>query len=986
MERRIQPDEWAEAIADAEGPQVVVAGPGAGKTEFLVRRALHLVDERGIAPENLLMLSFSRRSARDLRQRVEAGLDRSFAEVPVSTFHSLAFRLLETYSQQALGRAEMPTLLTGPEQVALVRALLSSEDPATWPVLYRPLLHTQTLAAEVTDYLLRCQEQLIDPDQLESRAADRDDWRALPSFFRRYLAELENSHRIDYGTLQALAVAILEDQPMLTEVATQFAYILVDEYQDTTLAQARLLGRLYQPHRNLTVAGDPYQSIYSFRGAELGNVADFPRAFPDADGSLGRRIVLATSFRVPAAILDAAVRVTAGGELPGAAGTVEPAGTLGSVENYGFSQETQEAEWIAAEVQRLHLADRIPLSRMAVLVRSKRPFLPELSRTLEQHRIPHDTPDARLSEHPAARIILDAVIAASSDDPDRERALRRLLLGPLFRMGLGEYRELQRHRVRNNHDWAEVLRDIPNGEPLADLIDEASWATEDPASAGFWTLWSSLPGLVDLVTDPARGDYRHAWNSLSQVLDRFAERNPGASLANYLSLSEEEEFEAMPLLGFGSPADDRLVVTTLHQSKGLEFDVVFIADATEGVFPDLRRRDSLLGSRLLSPSQPEDPADYARFRLQEEMRLAYTAMCRASRRVVWTATVSGIEEGQGGPSRFLPRVAGTATAAEAMVTPSSAATPTTPLELEAVLRRTLRDPAVDAATRLAALTVLAEGGTRLRDPDTFAGVRRPGNDVGLISGELKLSPSQADGYTTCPRRYALERRLHVGDEGTVYLAFGTLIHDTLEMAEKGAAGRGDTHASITEALVALEECWDPTPYGPGPWAEAWHARAVSTLEFLYGNWPTDSLPAVALEHEVELELGGVAWRGRVDRVEGDGASVRIVDYKTSRSPASLEEAAESIQLGFYAMALAQNPVGEGEPMSAQFWYPAKTSTKSLTTRDLDLGRIAEVSSKLDAAAAGIASEDWSPRRGAHCQRCRVRSICPAWPEGREAFR
>jgi superfamily I DNA/RNA helicase/CRISPR/Cas system-associated exonuclease Cas4 (RecB family) len=985
VERRIQPEEWAEAIADADGPQVVVAGPGAGKTEFLVRRALHLVDRRGIAPENLLMLSFSRRSARDLRTRVEAGLNRSFTEVPVSTFHSLAFRLLETYSRQALGWAEMPTLLTGPEQVALVRELLSSEDPDTWPLLYRPLLGTQTLAGEVTDYLLRCQEQLIDPDQLESRAADRDDWRAMPAFFRRYLAALESSHRIDYGTLQSLAVSVLEDEPVLAEVATQFAYILVDEYQDTTLAQARLLGRLYRPHRNLTVAGDPYQSIYSFRGAELGNVAAFPSDFPDAGGTPGRRLVLATSFRVPAAILDAAVRVTAGGELPGAAGAVEPTGASGSVETYGFSQETQEAEWIAAEIQRMNLSDGIPFSRMAVLVRSKRPFLPELSRTLEQHHIPHDTPDARLSEHPAVRIILDAVIAASGSEPDRERALRRLMLGPLFRMGLGAYRELQRQRLRDNLDWAGALRTIPDGAPLADLIDNPSWASEEPASAGFWTLWSSLPGLGYLVTDPARADYRHAWSSLSQVLDRFAERNPGATLAGYLTLSEEEEFEAMPLLGFGTSAEDRLVVTTLHQSKGLEFDVVFIADATEGVFPDLRRRDSLLGSRLLSPSQPEDPADYARFRLQEEMRLAYTAMCRASRRVIWTATVSGIEEGQGGPSRFLARVADTPSAAEAMVEPPAAATPTTPLESEAALRRSLRDPAAPAATRLGALTVLAAGGDRLRDHDTFAGAREPGPDVGLISGELRLSPSQADAYTTCPRRYVLERRLHVGDEGTVYLAFGTLIHDTLEEAEKAAADRGDVHASLQEALEALEACWDPTPYGPGPWSEAWHARAVTTLHFLYGNWPTDSLPAIALEHDVELEMGGVAWRGRVDRVEGDGRSVRIVDYKTSRSPASLEEAAESIQLGFYAMALADNPVGGSEPTSAQFWYPAKTDTKAVTTRDLDLGRLGEVASKLESAAAGIVSEDWVPRPGPHCQRCRVRSICPAWPEGREAF-
>ncbi|HSR15992.1 MAG TPA: UvrD-helicase domain-containing protein, partial [Gemmatimonadales bacterium] len=491
MEERVDPGGWPRAVARWQGPQLVVAGPGTGKTEFLVRRALHLVNEEGIRPERILLLSFSRRGAADLRYRVTAGLDRSLTRVSAFTFHGLAHRLLEAHGDPA-GR--LPTLLTGPEQVALVHELLVAEDPARWPLPHRGLLATQTFANEVADFVLRCREQLIDSGELARRAADRSDWRSLPGFLDRYEQALRREHRIDYGSLQARAVDLLADSPIAERIAEEYGHILVDEYQDTTLAQARLLALLYRPHGNLTVAGDPYQSIYSFRGAELGNIAAFPGTFPDSSGAPARRIVLTTSFRVPAEILDAAVRVTAGGRLPGGAGPVVPAPERGSVEVYRFDQLTHEAEWIAGTLERTHLREGIPYRRMAVLVRSKRHFLPELSRSLQRRGIPHDPPEARLADHPAVRSVLDLVEAAVHGSED---AVRRLLLGPLLALPLSAMRELQRRRARSGAPWAEVIRTVDTeAGPLADLLDDPGWAAESPAAEGFWHLWSRLPAFA----------------------------------------------------------------------------------------------------------------------------------------------------------------------------------------------------------------------------------------------------------------------------------------------------------------------------------------------------------------------------------------------------------------------------------------------------------------------------------------------------------
>ena len=986
-EWRVDPADWGGAIGQADGPQIVVGGPGTGKTEFLVRRAVHLLGESKLPPDQLLVLSFGRRGVADIRGRIRTALDASTSSIDVTTFHSFAARMLETFAA-VRGWAEAPQVLTGPEQVALIQQMLATENPQRWSPAFRHLLGSTTFAREVTDFVLRTRELLLEGDALAERAAARADWKGIASFVARYDLELRRLGRVDYGTLLAEAVWAMDDADVATHMADRFRYVLVDEYQDTTVAQARLLGHLTPFERNLTVAADPYQSIYSFRGAALENVDCFPTDFPGPDGNPARRLILTTSFRTPAAVLEAAVRVTSH-ELPGAAGPVVPAAGDGRVDAHTFDQETEEAEWIAAEILRLHLEERIPYQRIGIFVRSKRRFLPDLSRALHRRRIPHDTPDSRLTDHPAVRFVMDAVTAATNGDHRDEtaRAVRRLLLGPLFAIPLGLLREVAQHRLSNSTTWSSAIRVlVPDGAPLADLLDDASWATDRPAREALWNLWSHLPQIVPIVLDPDRRDERAGWGSFAQVLHRWNERNPTATLDDYRRLAEDEEFEARPLLSYDTPDDDRLTLTTLHQCKGLEFDTVFIADAVEGVFPDLRSRDSLLGVRHVLAHLPTGSAEYLAFRLQEERRLAYTAMTRAQRRVVWTATATGFEEGRGVPSRFLALVAGTDTVASATTRPARRSTPVTPQEAEAALRRVLVDPQEGAPLRLAALQMLASGPDHgLRSPTTLAGVKRRGPDTGLIGNTIQLSPSQATAYEDCPRRYALERRLKVGNETSVYAEFGLLIHRVLEVAEQGARERNDARSGLADAREALRDVFDPAVFGGEAFAAAWYERAESTLVHLYEHWPSSG-SVVDLERRFHLDINGVSWVGYADRVETDGLGLKIVDYKTTRNPPSKADVATSLQLGFYLLAAAADPdIAEyGSPESAEMWFPAKPA-KSVITRAFDMEALPEVATRLATIASRIQSEEWPPQPGAGCDRCRVRSVCPAWPEGREAF-
>ena len=258
-EIRLGPDEWDHAIAATDGPQLVVAGPGAGKTEFLVRRIAHLV-AAGVDPRTIVVLTFSRRGAAELTARIREAIDADEPAPRASTFHSLAARIVEAFGD-AIGWTEPPALLTGPEQVDLVARLLADEPVAAWPVGFQPLLTSRSFAEEVTDFLLRAREYKLGHDGIIAASEGRADWAAFPRFDAVYEDALADQHRLDYASLILAATRIATAENVADELSGDITHVLVDEYQDTTAAQADFLAALIAGSGNLTVAADPYQSI-----------------------------------------------------------------------------------------------------------------------------------------------------------------------------------------------------------------------------------------------------------------------------------------------------------------------------------------------------------------------------------------------------------------------------------------------------------------------------------------------------------------------------------------------------------------------------------------------------------------------------------------------------------------------------------------------------------------------------------------------------
>ncbi len=972
-ETRVTPELWNDHTALAGHPQIIVGGPGTGKTQFLIARVEAAVRDGGIAPEEIVVLGFSRSGVADLTRRLVDALGPPAYRISVTTYHALAMRIVEA-NAASLGWEKTPTVLTAAEQEQLVAELLTEEPPGNWPAGYRTLLDSSIMAGEVTDFILRCHEQLVTANDLASMTDPR--FVAMAGFLTRYNERLDTEHRTDYGRILSEAITALERWP---GKATRFRLVVADEYQDSSPAQAEMLFLLAASCRDVVVAADPYQSIYSFRGTDITNVFSFPRDAHDRLGIQAERIVLTTSFRVPTEILDAAVGVTARA-LPGGAGKVLSTRTGGCVASHTFTTTSDETEWLASDIERVHLLDGVPLERIAVFTRSNTDFGVELASALERRSIPHSFTEGRLTDEPVVRLVHDLVTAAGAGE-DTDLAIARVLTSPFFSLPYGAVNDMTR-LAGSGTSWSDVITQrVPEGAPLAALLMDPTWAFDVPAPAGLWHLWATLPQLVDVALDDTRAGDRRAWSAFGQVLTRLVERSPGATLADHGELISGADFEADPLFTFRAADGGGVTLSTLHRAKGTEFDVVYIAHAVEGELPDLRSRDSLLGVRLLNPHLPADTNDYVAFRLDEERRLAYTAMTRATSRVVWTATSNDQDHQGSQPSRFLSLVA-------PVTRPRHNTDPLTPRSFEASLRRILKDPVASPINRLAALDVLARGpDLGLAHPLERYGTLQRGPDDRIVPERLRLSPSQAMAYEACPRKYAVERYLLTQDDTNDYMRFGTLIHTILEEAEKAALDDGRARSTRKEAQVCLDRLWSDSGFDDDAVGRSWHARAEATLDTLYDLWPASGRP-VSLEKGLKLAIAGVEWFGRADRIEQRGEELVVVDYKTSGQTVTVAEAAESIQLGYYLLAARSDESlrSHGPVTGAEFWYPrAKPTKDSIAKRAFDVGSLRTVTTRLEEISTAIADEAFDPLIGRACTGCDVALVCPVRPEGREAF-
>ncbi|WP_055480716.1 ATP-dependent helicase [Sphaerimonospora mesophila] len=494
-------DEHQRAVVEHEsGPLLVLAGPGTGKTTTIVETVVDRIERRGVDPERVLVLTFSRKAAGELRERITGRMRRTTRTPLALTFHSYAYALLRR--EAVLADEPPPRLLTGPEQLLEVRRLLLGEleDGARhWPDDMRELLKTRGFAEELRDFLSRAAERGLDGDALVGlgRAQGRADWAAAGEFFKRYQSrfDIDPVPALDYAESIRAAGDLLADGEVRQRERDAYDVVLVDEYQDTDPAQEFLLSQLAGDGRDLIAVGDPDQSIYGFRGADVRGILEFPQRFQTRDGRDAPVIALRVCRRSGPVLLDASRRVARrlpAAPLPGSGGghrdllpTSETTG--GEVKVLLADSESQEAAVVADTLRRAHLIDGVPWSRMAVLVRSTARQLPLLRRALMTAGVPVAVAGDELPivAEPGVRpfiTLLRVVVRRESADAEvRREALdvataEELLTGPLGGTDMIGVRRLRRAlRIAENEAVAGESDAAGYGEGVGSGPDAAGY-------------------------------------------------------------------------------------------------------------------------------------------------------------------------------------------------------------------------------------------------------------------------------------------------------------------------------------------------------------------------------------------------------------------------------------------------------------------------------------------------------------------------------
>ncbi|NMO50491.1 ATP-dependent helicase [Actinoplanes sp. TBRC 11911] len=494
------------ATEHADGPLLVVGGPGTGKTTVLVESVAARI-AAGVDPERILVLTFGRRGAGLLRDRIEARISadpgRIVHEPLVRTFHAYAFGLLR---RSAAERGEpSPRLLTGPEQDLIIRELLAvtgdgeEPDEIGWPEALRPALPTRAFAQQLRDLMQRAAERGIGPVQLARHGEQlgRDDWPAAARFLRQYVAVLalrdvttRGSAAYDPAELVRAATGLLVDDPaLLTAERRRLDYVYVDELADTDPAQIELLSLVAGGGKPLVAFGDPDASIYGFRGADPGAVSSFPAKFRTASGAVAETITLHTNYRAGASLLSSTSRVARHmrgpithrpmhppedePHVPAADPPVAdvPAAHAPAAEAVvrTFRSAIAEAAYVAHALREAHLIQGVPWSRMAVLLRSTSLQLPSLQRALAASGVPTVTHSEDLPLHLQPAVAPFLLLLRCALDPD---ALNEEAAVALLHSSLGGADPLAERRLRQGlRALALAAGDRrPSGELLVDAV------------------------------------------------------------------------------------------------------------------------------------------------------------------------------------------------------------------------------------------------------------------------------------------------------------------------------------------------------------------------------------------------------------------------------------------------------------------------------------------------------------------------------------
>lgn len=967
-------DAQRRAIEHGEGPLLVIAGAGTGKTRVITERIRHLLESNSnLSGENILGLTFTNKAAGEMKARVVRVVGDRGKTVMLATFHAFCESLLKEAAPERL-------MIDKVDHWILLRRNLKRLQLDK----FRRLAEPGQFLNDFVEFFSRCQDELVSSEDYEKYAdelaaklkADRGAFeedvfqdrveeislqREIARAYRASEELLKEKKRVSFGTLITGAVELLEkDDKLRRTLQERYRYILVDEFQDTNIAQLRLLELLTGEAKNIFAVGDNDQAIYRFRGASFGSFKLFLERFTgwrEGGDSTKFRVALTDNFRSTPNILRVATQVIAQNTV-----TADfPKKVLSANKAEGekiriveLPAEEEEARWVASELERLHAGGR-KWKDFAVLYR-QHAHRDELVSELSRRKIPFVISRLSILDHSLVKDVIAylRLMARPYDDIACARVLSAPAWG-LDAVDLVRLAEKAREEKKAIYDVLQLPQaELPFNRSHTALGRLVEFITEQRATLRERSARVILWDLYEWLELPQRASTqdRKYVTRLTEFAKEWEPKSDTGGLAEFVEYLDYYEQAGGAICLEDDEPDDAVQLMTVHGAKGLEFSQVFVLRVNNGKFPATERpRVFEFPAALMKEGEPAE-----QFHIQEERRLFYVALTRAQNRL----TLTTLTEKRGKVPVFVEDI----------------------LMEPAVRRRDVRQlmPKLPRVQEKAAKKDATSLSGELfppssDDPKIFSRIANWAETFHPRSPEpLTLSPSAVNGYRSCPQQYLFGYLWSLREGPRATLSFGSIMHNTVRRV-LGELRKGNK-LPFDDVQRVFETEWRSIGFEDEYQEGEYKKDGIEQLRAFYEQVVAE--PPKILEQEKRFELpldNNVIVIGRMDQVNSLGRNeVEIVDYKTGR-PKKDSFAKKDLQLSLYA--LAAKEIFDWNPVRLVFHYLQNNETQ-VTTRDSK--QLAEAQETVQEAAADIRAGAFPAWPGGICRNCAYKPICPAHEE------
>ncbi|MFA9288834.1 MAG: ATP-dependent helicase [Weeksellaceae bacterium] len=965
-----------QAIAHTAGPLLIVAGAGTGKTSTLVEKITSLIDQKLATPEEILCLTFTEKAAYEMEERVDRALPYGYFQMWISTFHSFCDEVLRNDINH-IGLDSGFTLMTQAQSIVFLRKHLFELELK----YFRPLGNPGKFIEGLLQHFSRLRDEDIQPEEYlnwaqaqqtdeEMEADEKEQYLELAHAFETYQKLKVQEGMFDFDDLISYTLQLFRKRPHILETyRKKFKYVMIDEFQDTNIAQYDLIKLLCPPERNpnLTVVGDDSQAIYKFRGASVSNILNFMKDYPTA-----AQVTLKDNYRSNQRVLDISYNLiqhnnpdTLEAKLGISKVLTAHKPMLKDAVSFELCRHSEdEYGWIGEKIVELHKKQKYELRDMAILVRANA-HADGIIAALVRQGIPYQfLGPGTLFRQPEIKDLISYlhVLSNLEDTVSLYRVLgmdlfdidpqdMSMLLSFAKKISLPLYHAIEIYTSFYHDEWYKagnlvykehlpLLREETQTR-LIELVEmikrHLKRIRTDNAGKILYYFFEDTDYLSQLTEVTSEADEKRVQNinKFFTLLKKYETDHEDASVNTVV-----EYIDMCLNLGESPLASDTDAVATnavniltIHAAKGLEFPVVFLSNMVHGRFPTYARRDQIpIPDALIKETLPEGD-----FHLQEERRLAYVAMTRAKERLYLTAAEI---YGDGTRKRKVSTFVGEALGAEAVLNKQA-------LQREQKQQLSIFDFKDVPPTPMPAATPITN-----------------------------FSYTQLETYKRCPLQYKYQYVLQIPTQANSAASFGSTIHIVLQKFYEEFMQ--DKTLGLERMLELLKTHWIPVGYTSTTQQDRMKKEGERMLTEYFNQFHTSEVEVERLECLFKIRVEDELFlTGKMDRVDkkADGV-IEIIDYKTGSMPKE-KDLQKNIQLSLYAIAAGDKGTF-GKPLSQiklTFYYlqDMKKITMEKTEADIVLAK-QEVQNTVKNIRAG----DFTPNVGPWCDFCPFRMICEAW--------